>query len=146
MPGCSVIVCTRHRPDPLGRCLASLAALDGPDPEVIVVDNTQGDPETERVANRAGARYVVETRVGLSRARNAGIDAATGDLIAFLDDDAVADPAWLSRHSEVLADDSLMASTGRILPMATEDGRGLARPRRAGVRRRSQRPVVVRAR
>ena len=77
VPGCSVIVCTRYRPDPLARCLASLATMDGPDPEVIVVDNTQGDPETERVTTRAGARYVVETRVGLSRARNAGIDAAS---------------------------------------------------------------------
>ena len=125
MSGCSVIVCTRDRPGPLGRCLASLAALDGPDFEVIVVDNTQGDPNTERIANRAGARYLVEPRIGLSRARNTGIDTAAADLIAFLDDDAVADPAWLRRHSEILANDSLIASTGRILPIATENGKGL---------------------
>jgi glycosyltransferase involved in cell wall biosynthesis len=89
-----------------------------PDREVIVVDNTQGDPETERVSTGAGARYVVEERVGLSRARNTGIDEATGDLVAFLDDDAIADPAWLGLHREVLADDSLMGSTGPILPLA----------------------------
>ena len=63
MSGCSVIVCTRHRPGPLGDCLASLAALDGPDPEVIVVDNTQGDSETEEIARKAGATYVIEIRV-----------------------------------------------------------------------------------
>jgi glycosyltransferase involved in cell wall biosynthesis len=122
VPACSVIVCTRYRSQSLERCLASLEGMDGLDPEVIVVDNTPGDPETERVTTGAGARYVVETKSGLSRARNAGIDAATGELIAFLDDDAVADRAWLSRHLEVLADESLMASTGRILPVAKARG------------------------
>jgi glycosyltransferase involved in cell wall biosynthesis len=105
--------------------LSSLAGLEEPDPEVIVVDNTSGDLETEQVAKGAGSRYLVETRIGLSRARNAGIEAASGELIAFLDDDAIADPAWLCRHSEVLADDSLMASTGRILPMVAADARGI---------------------
>jgi glycosyltransferase involved in cell wall biosynthesis len=87
---------------------------------VIVVDNTQGDPETERVSTLAGARYVIEQRVGLSRARNTGIGVATGDLVAFVDDDAIADPAWLGLHREVLADDSLMGSTGPIFPLAEE--------------------------
>jgi glycosyltransferase involved in cell wall biosynthesis len=123
--GFSVIVCTRHRPELLGRCLASLAALDGPAPELIVVDNSEGDSETERVADRGGARYLVETEIGLSRARNTGIDAATTDLIAFLDDDAVADPAWLQSHLEVLSDDSLVASTGRIVPINAENGSGM---------------------
>jgi glycosyltransferase involved in cell wall biosynthesis len=120
----SVIVCTRFRPYALARCLASLAEMDYRNPELIVVDNTKGDLETERVTAQTSARYLVEPRVGLSRARNTGIEAATGDLIAFLDDDAVVDPAWLSRHAEVLMDDSLMASTGRILPAASEDGAG----------------------
>ena len=129
MPGCSVIVCTRYRPDLLARCLASLAGMDGPEPETIVVDNTEGDPETKRVTARAGARYVVETRGGLSRARNTGIDAGRGELIAFLDDDAVADSAWLSRHAAALADESLTAATGRELPVVTEPGQGWIPPR-----------------
>jgi glycosyltransferase involved in cell wall biosynthesis len=120
VPRCSVIVCTRQRPDLLARCLTSLAKLDGPDPEVIVVDNSAGDAETERVTARAGARYVVEARVGLSRARNAGIAAATGELIAFIDDDAIAEPGWLRRHAEVLTNNPLMASTGRMLPIHTD--------------------------
>ena len=117
MPGCSVIVCTRHRPDPLARCLSSLTELDGPDPEVIVVDNTAGETEIRRVATEAAAQYVVEPRVGLSHARNAGIDAAGGELIAFIDDDAVADSAWLARHSEAHSDDGVMATTGRVFPI-----------------------------
>jgi cellulose synthase/poly-beta-1,6-N-acetylglucosamine synthase-like glycosyltransferase len=120
-----VIVCTRHRPEPLGRCLASLAALDGPTPEVIVVDNTDGDPNTERTAKEAGARYVVEPTIGLSRARNKGIEEATGELVAFVDDDAIVEPAWLEEHSAVLVDDSLTASSGRILPFTLKNGRGL---------------------
>ena len=87
-----------------------------------MVDNTPGDSETERITTHAGARYLVESRVGLSNARNAGIDAANGELIAFIDDDAIADPAWLSQHSEALADTSLMGSTGRILPMSARNG------------------------
>jgi glycosyltransferase involved in cell wall biosynthesis len=120
-----VIVCTRHRPDQLGRCLAALARLEGPNPELIVVDNTHGDPQAELLASRAGARYVVEPEVRLSRARNRGIEEATTDVIAFLDDDALADPDWLLRHSEALADESLMASTGRVLPINLENGRGM---------------------
>jgi glycosyltransferase involved in cell wall biosynthesis len=91
--------------------------LDGHDPEVIVVDNTHGDPATERVTADANARYLLERRVGLSSARNAGIDAASGELVAFLDDDAVVDATWLSRHEEALADVSLMATTGRVVPV-----------------------------
>jgi glycosyltransferase involved in cell wall biosynthesis len=98
--------------------------LDGPDREMIVVDNTQGDSETKEVAQEADATYLIERRVGLSRARNTGIEASTRELVAFIDDDAVADEGWLARHSEALSDVSVMGSTGRILPMATGNGRG----------------------
>jgi glycosyltransferase involved in cell wall biosynthesis len=99
-----------------------LAQIDGSDYELIVVDNTEGDPETERVAVDAGAEYIVAGACGLSSARNAGVDAAQGELIAFVDDDGVVDRKWLRRHLEVLADDSLTAATGRVLPLTTEHG------------------------
>jgi cellulose synthase/poly-beta-1,6-N-acetylglucosamine synthase-like glycosyltransferase len=60
-------------------------------------------------------RYVLEPRIGLSRARNTGARAARGDIVAFTDDDAVADPAWLRRHSEALRDRTLAATTGRTI-------------------------------
>lgn len=115
-PSCSVVVCTRNRPELLARCLASLGRLDHPSYEVIVVDNTQGQPEVERLARDGGARYLVERRAGPSRARNSGGRAAKGDLVAYIDDDAVARPEWLSHHAAALEDPTLAATTGRILP------------------------------
>jgi glycosyltransferase involved in cell wall biosynthesis len=115
-PSCSVVVCTRNRPELLARCLASLGRLDHPSYEVIVVDNTQGQPEVERLARDTGARYLVERRVGLSRARNSGGRAAKGDVVAYIDDDATAELNWLTHHSGVLEDPRLTATTGRVLP------------------------------
>ena len=95
-PGISAIVCTYRRPDLLVGTLASLAPQsDGH--EVIVVDNDAGASARSTVAGFAGVRYLQEPRTGLSFARNAGIEAARGRLLAFLDDDARAAPDFLSR-------------------------------------------------
>jgi O-antigen biosynthesis protein len=114
-PFCSVVVCTRHRAAELDRCLIGLRHLDYPRYEVIVVDNTSGDENVHRLADAAGARWVVEPTVGLSRARNTGARAARGELIAFIDDDAVAQPTWLATHAAAFRDPSVAATTGRIL-------------------------------
>ena len=115
-PLCSVVVCTLHRPKLLARCLASLTRLEHPSYELVVVDNTAGEQEVEELASSVGARYLVEREVGLSRARNTGGRAARGDIVAYIDDDAVAEPKWLSRHAAALEDPDLAATTGRILP------------------------------
>jgi glycosyltransferase involved in cell wall biosynthesis len=119
-PSCSVVICTRHRAELLARCLTFLTALEHPSYELIVVDNTAGEPEVEDLAADAGARYVVEPREGLSRARNAGARAAQGEIIAYIDDDAVAESTWLSAHTAALEDPELMATTGRILPTSLD--------------------------
>ena len=103
----------------LGRSLESLVQLDYPSYEIVVVDNATEDSEAEEVAGRAGARYLREPRPGLSRARNAGVEAAGGELIAFIDDDAVAEQEWLHRHADALTDPAVGATTGRILPMSS---------------------------
>ena len=56
--GCAVVVCTKDRPQQLRRCLDALEALDPPASEIIVVDNTTGDPAAARAARSAGAGYV----------------------------------------------------------------------------------------
>jgi glycosyltransferase involved in cell wall biosynthesis len=117
-PSCSVVVCTRHRAALLARCLESLTRLEHPSYELIVVDNTSGEQEVARLAAAVGARYVVEKRVGLSRARNTGGRAARGEIVAYVDDDAVADRAWLNQHAAALEDRDLAATTGRVLPIS----------------------------
>jgi glycosyltransferase involved in cell wall biosynthesis len=119
-PSCSVVVSTRHRAELLACCLSALTVLEHPSYEVIVVDNTTGEREVENLAAKAGARYIVEPREGLSRARNAGARAARGGIIAYIDDDAVAEPTWLSAHTAALEDAELMATTGRIVPISLE--------------------------
>lgn len=119
-PSCSVVVCTRHRPELLARCLNALALLDHPSYELLVVDNTPGERKVEQLAMAAGARYVVEPQEGLSRARNTGAREARGAIVAYIDDDAVADSTWLSRHAAALEDSALAATTGRILPTSLD--------------------------
>jgi GT2 family glycosyltransferase len=69
--------------------------------EAIIVDNGSRD-DTARVAGEwlataAHGRYLIEPRVGLAHARNAGIRVATADIVAFLDDDVVPDTDWITR-------------------------------------------------
>jgi len=100
----SVIVCTRNRAEVLERALESLARqqLRNEIPyEVIVVDNASTDVTPTIVARfeqRQGdpqVKRIVESKVGLSYARNSGLQVARGEIIAFLDDDAVAESTWL---------------------------------------------------
>ncbi len=93
-PSVSVIVCTHNGEKTLAQCLARIEALTYPDFEVIVVDDGSGDDSAE-IATAHGARLIQTQHRGLSHARNAGIAAANGEIVAFLDDDAYPDPDWL---------------------------------------------------
>ncbi len=88
-PACSVVICTRNRPDALNRCLKAVAALDYPHFDVLVVDNAPSDDRARAVAERWRASYIVEPVAGLSRARNLGARSCSGEVIAYTDDDAV---------------------------------------------------------
>jgi glycosyltransferase involved in cell wall biosynthesis len=91
----SVIVPTRDRPDTLRQALASIRAHEADDLtfEILVGDNG-ADPETKKVASDFAAIHIPVAQKGAAAARNAGLAAATGEFIAFLDDDDV----WLPTH------------------------------------------------
>jgi glycosyltransferase involved in cell wall biosynthesis len=100
-PFISVVVCTRDRPDQLQDCLHLLGEQEYPRFEVVVVDNASRSGRVTELVNAqcAGSavfRCVDEPRPGLSWARNTGIAAASGDIIAFLDDDEEPDRHWLA--------------------------------------------------
>lgn len=94
----SVVLCTRERPADLAGALTSIVALDYRNFEVVVVDNAPTSDSTERVVNALGdprVRRIVEPVPGLSSARNAGLQAARHEIVAFTDDDVVVDRNWL---------------------------------------------------
>lgn len=106
------------RPDQLRRCVERLTNLDHPDYEIIVVDNRLGEAPPVAVP---GARIVREPRPGISAARNCGIAAATGDVVAFTDDDVVVDHRWLRAICERFArEPDAAAVTGLVVPLELE--------------------------
>lgn len=113
-----VVPCNFARPEGLQRCVARLTLLDYPDYEVIVVDNRPGDVPPVEVP---GARVVREPHPGISAARNRGIAAATGEIIAFTDDDVVVDRGWLRALGERFGHEpDVAAVTGLAIPLELE--------------------------
>ena len=94
-PFVSVIVPTHNRPDLLQRCLPSLTTLYYPNYEIIIVDNAPRDNATAEFIQQnyssTQVRYLREDRAGPSWARNCGIAAAQGEILAFTDDDVEVD-------------------------------------------------------
>lgn len=127
----SVIVCayTEERWDDLTAAVGSLRAQFGPPLEIIVVAD-HNDALLARV--RAELPNVVavsnEQERGLSGARNSGVEVARGALIAFLDDDAVAEPDWLTELVDVFGDSAVIGAGGPAEP-AWDGGRPRAFPR-----------------
>ncbi len=120
-PFISIVICTRDRADRLAACLDHVGRQEYPRYEVVVVDNAPaGDGVRALVEARQGGaqyRYAVEPRGGLSWARNAGIAAASGEIIAFLDDDEEPDRHWLAGLAGGFARaDDIGCVTGTILP------------------------------
>lgn len=108
----SVIVVSRHRTDALMRCMLGLTQQDHPRFEIIVV----ADPAAIRAVQSRGLpiKTVVFDHANISAARNAGLLLAAAPLVAFIDDDAVAEPTWLSRLTAPFDDSSVIAATGFI--------------------------------
>jgi glycosyltransferase involved in cell wall biosynthesis len=123
----SVIVAARNEAKTLPRCLASLAALDYPDFEVIVVDDGSRD-DTRRVAEHAGVRVADGGGRGASAARNAGAAIASGDVLAFTDADCEVPPHWLRALVPAIAPPDVVSAGGpqhHVFPEDAREGRSL---------------------
>jgi glycosyltransferase involved in cell wall biosynthesis len=94
MPRISVVVCTYNGSRLLRDCLEGIRRLDYPDVEAIVVDDGSTDASAS-IAAEYCVRVIRTENRGLSAARNTGWQAATGEIVAYLDDDARPDPHWL---------------------------------------------------
>lgn len=96
VPRVSVVVASYNGERTLRACLDSLGRLNYPDYEVLLVDDGSTDGTAELVAKYPAVRSLRHERNrGLSEARNTGIHAATGEIIAFTDADCRADEDWL---------------------------------------------------
>jgi O-antigen biosynthesis protein len=120
-PRVSVVVCSYNGGRTLEQCLHSLCALDYPDYEVIVVDDGSTDNTREILERFPAVRAIHQPNQGLSRARNVGLHAATGSVIAYTDSDCFADPDWLTHLVDQLQRSGAAAVGGPNL--TPEDGR-----------------------
>lgn len=138
MPRLSVVVRSYNRLPALAELLERLLAQDHDDFEIVVVEQSTERPaeasaKVDVLAADPRVRILRSPPLGGPGARNAGVRAATGDLLVFIDDDDLpATTDWLRRHEANLADPSCLGATGRFVG---EDGRpvpyrNMARARR----------------
>lgn len=115
-------ICTRERPDDLRRALDALTRMEVKGAGILVIDNCPATDATRAVAAAfPGVRYIMEPRKGLNNARNRALREAGTDIVAFIDDDAVADRFWLRAILRRFADDAVMAVTGLTMPYELEN-------------------------
>ena len=114
---CSLIIPTRDRHALLEGCLVAVTAQRHRDYEVIVVDDGSRDRTAEVVGKFPTVRYLRQDRLGQVAARNRGIAAADGELLAFTDDDCRPSPSWLEAHEAHYADAGIGGVGGPQIPM-----------------------------
>jgi len=117
----SVVVCTYNRMQWLTKCLKSLEEQDPRPDEVIVVDGPSTDGTRallEKLSSQGAVRLVRQERLdGISAARNMGLAEAKGDIVCFIDDDAVAQPGWLASMMSAYSDPTVGAVGGPVCDM-----------------------------
>jgi len=117
-PSVSIAICTRDRSGSIGATLDSLMRQTYQHFEILVVDNAPSDDATQRIvqASYPKARYILEPHPGLDWARNRAIQEARGELLAYIDDDALADPHWLQSLVAAFDTPDVMCITGLVAP------------------------------
>jgi len=120
-PRVSVVVCAYNAERTLEQCLGSLAVLNYPDYEVIVVNDGSRDRTLEIAESYPYCRIISQPNKGLSAARNVGAEMATGEIVAYTDSDCVADPDWLTYLVAKMEAGNLAACGGPNFPPPEDD-------------------------
>lgn len=117
IPGVSIIIPVRNRPQDLDRCLKSLAEVDYPREclEVIVVDDGSGDNTPEVARHYPVILMRNSVQQGASFSRNRGAEQARGELLCFLDSDCTVEPGWLRELVYAFEDSRVSAGGGEVL-------------------------------
>ena len=111
-PMVSVVICAYNAERTMRRCLESLRKLDYPNYEVIVVDDGSRDRTAEISMDFPEFRLIRQSNRGLSIARNVGLHAARGEIVAYTDADCVVDPHWLTLMIGAMVDNRFDACGG----------------------------------
>lgn len=106
----SFIIPTFNSEKTLGKCLESIKGQEVRK-EILVVDGGSRD-DTQEIARKAGARLIIERKKGIAPARNAGLEKARGDCIAFVDSDVVLTEGWAKKALKLLERDDKLAAVG----------------------------------
>ena len=118
MPGAlriSVVVVSHGRPQLLRRALLGVSQMTHPEVEVIVVADCPGQDAARTLPFAARLKILSQDDANIAQARNAGLAAAGGEIVAFLDDDAVPEPTWAQALADAFNDPNLAAVTGKVL-------------------------------
>lgn len=110
----SLVIVSRQRPDALRRCLIAVSQLRYHPFEIVVVADPASCRALRAVPQAAFAKIVPFDAANISAARNMGISAAAGQVVAFLDDDAVPEPTWLTFLIAPFAQPEVMSAGGFV--------------------------------
>jgi len=123
----SVIIPTYNRIKDLEECLVSIVNQNYPKDkyEIIVVD--QGTDGIEKLIRKyeifENIKFILETKISLSIARKVGVENSIGDIIAYIDDDAIADKDWLFNLSKGYDDPYVAIVGGKVLPIWSKNAK-----------------------
>ncbi|WP_252365059.1 glycosyltransferase family 2 protein [Sphingobium yanoikuyae] len=141
LPDATVAICTRDRTEDLERCLSGLAQMRHK-ATILVIDNAPSSEDTRILVERfPSVRYVREPRAGLNNARNTALALANGEVVAFIDDDAVPDPEWLGTLLRNFEDPMVLAATGLTMALELDSDAQIAFQRVGGFSRGFKRVV-----
>ncbi|ODP36476.1 glycosyltransferase family 2 protein [Sphingomonas turrisvirgatae] len=142
LPSATVAICTRDRTEDLENCLNGLRRMDHQAP-ILVIDNAPSTDATRQLVERyPQVRYVREPKPGLNNARNTALREAVGEVVAFIDDDATPDRAWLPTLLRNFADPTILAVTGLTMALELDSDAQIAFQRTGGFVRGFKRAVL----